>query len=242
MDEWTTKYINEWQADFKNEPNAEQALRFLNDVLPTLKGLPSSGSETVATIKSQPNLEDALVDFEAVLFEAAISLPLDSSDLAQVTRLLVQELPHPRNERFQHDIAFNTYERWNGPDQPGPEKDLDQCIQEWISLNIFVAHLTRVQAAPLEDFALRTLNRAFDSGSYPSDEVEYQVPAGAAWMRIWGKELYVWTSSAIEPGIDRAKWDWWKRGFETCWKSENLWPETKEAAEMAWHKMSILEQ
>lgn len=42
-------------------------------------------------IKSQPNLEDALADFEAVLFAAAISSPL-SCDFAQVTRLLVQEL------------------------------------------------------------------------------------------------------------------------------------------------------
>lgn len=31
-------------------------------------------------------------------------------------------------------------------------------------------------------------------------------------------------------------------GAETCWKSENLRPETKEAAEIAWHEMSILEQ
>ncbi|ODM22014.1 hypothetical protein SI65_02858 [Aspergillus cristatus] len=241
MDKWTRKYLEEWQVDFGTEPNSEQSLRFLSDVLSTLKELPSSGPETVATIKSQPNLEDALVDFEAVLFEAAISSPLDSSSLARVIRLLVQDLPPPVSEWFQREIAQNARERWNGPDQPSPEKDLDQCIQEWVSLNIFVAHLTRVQAAPLENFALRTLNRAFSQDSRPSNEVEYQVPAGAAWMRIRGKELYFWTSSGTEPGIDRNKWDWWKRGFETCWKSETLRPETKEATEMAWHEMSNLE-
>ncbi|OJJ83645.1 uncharacterized protein ASPGLDRAFT_127923 [Aspergillus glaucus CBS 516.65] len=218
MDEWTAKYLEEWQVDFGDELNAEQSLRFIQDVLSALKQLPSSGVETVApsviaTIKSQQDLEESLDYSQGVVFEAAISSPLDSSDLAQVTRLLVQELPHPRNEWFQRKFANNARERWNGPDQPGPEKDLDQCIQEWISLNIFVAHLTRVQAAPLEDFALRTLNRAFDPGSYLSNEVEYQVPAGAAWMRNWGKELYVWKFSAIKLGIDRARWNWWKRGF-----------------------------
>lgn len=57
-------------------------------------------------------------------------------------------------------------------------------------------------------------------------------------MNIWGKEPYVWTSSALNPGVDRAKWNWWKRGFETCWKSEELRPETREAAGAAWREMS----
>ena len=30
--------------------------------------------------------------------------------------------------------------------------------------------------------------------------------------------------------------------FETCWKPENLRPETKETAGAAWREMSILEQ
>lgn len=114
MDKWTRKYLEEWQVDFGTEPNSEQSLRFLSDVLSTLKELPSSGPETVATIKSQPNLEDALVDFEAVLFEAAISSPLDSSSLARVIRLLVQDLPPPVSEWFQREIAQNARERWNG--------------------------------------------------------------------------------------------------------------------------------
>lgn len=119
MDEWTAKYLEEWQVDFGDEPNAEQSPRFIQDVLSALKQLPSSGVETVApsviaTIKSQQDLEESLDYSQGVVFEAAVSSPLDSSDLAQVTRLLVQELPHPRNEWFQREFANNARERWNG--------------------------------------------------------------------------------------------------------------------------------
>lgn len=119
MDEWTAKYLEEWQVDFGDEPNAEQSPRFIQDVLSALKQLPSSGVETVApsviaTIKSQQDLEESLDYSQGVVFEAAVSSPLDPSDLAQVTRLLVQELPHPRNEWFQREFANNARERWNG--------------------------------------------------------------------------------------------------------------------------------
>lgn len=86
MDEWTMNYLQSWQADFGDEPDAQYFLRFLEDPLSELKGLahtksaetPDSSPETVAssiiaTIKSQNNPDVALEDFQAVLFEAAMS-------------------------------------------------------------------------------------------------------------------------------------------------------------------------
>ena len=130
MDEWNIIYLRSWQADFGDEPDAQPSLRFLEDVLLELKGLShtesakttDSSPETVAssiiaTIKSQKDPDAALEDFQAVLFGAAISSLLDPSDLAKVTRLLINCLPAPFNKKLEHQISSNARERWNGMSQ-----------------------------------------------------------------------------------------------------------------------------
>ncbi|KAE8395087.1 hypothetical protein BDV23DRAFT_179074 [Aspergillus alliaceus] len=237
MDKWTTDYLQSWQADFGNEPDAPHSLQFLEDLLSELKGLAhtqsaettDSSSETVAlsiieAIKSRKNPEGALIDFQAVLFEAAISSPLDPSDLTEVTRLLVNCLPSPFREELKYQTCVNIRERWNGPDKPSPGKEIDLCIEEWISLNTFVAYLTRAHAVSLEDYALRTFNRAFDSETYLEHERIYHVPAAAAWISILGTDIYLWSSqnagSNGSTGFTWPKWDKWKQGFEISSKSE----------------------
>ncbi|KAB8077420.1 hypothetical protein BDV29DRAFT_168383 [Aspergillus leporis] len=113
-------------------------------------------------------------------------------------------------------------ERWNGPDRPTAEKNADQCIREWVSLNVLVAHLTRVHAVFLNTYAVRTFHRAF--GSDPNeDKLDYQIPASAAWISNLGEQIYRWCRSAREVGEETQR------------------PQTKMAAEMAWLQMSKLE-
>lgn len=132
-----------------------------------------------------------------------------------------------------------------GPDKPSPGQEIDQYIEEWISLNTFVAHLTRVHAVSLEDYALRTLNRAFDSGAHLEDERIYHVPAAAAWISIMGEDIYLWSSQNVgsnrSTGFELSKWYEWKRSFETSSKSDEFPPQTRKRAEMALHKMRRLE-
>ncbi|OQE10600.1 hypothetical protein PENFLA_c087G03995 [Penicillium flavigenum] len=260
MDEWNISYLQSWQADFGDEPDAQHSLRFLKDILLELKGLShtesakttDSSPETVAssiiaTIKSQKNTDAALEDFQAVLFGAATSSLLDPSDLAKVTRLLINCLPAPFNKKLEHQISSNARERWNvGPEKPSPGKEIDQCIEEWISLNAFVAHLTRVHAVSLEDYGLRTLNRAFDAGAHLEDERIYYVPAAAAWVNILGGNIYLWSSQNAgdsgSTGFKWPKWDEWRRGFETSSKSDKFASKTRKRAEMALYKMNELDK
>ncbi|KAJ5481450.1 hypothetical protein N7475_000262 [Penicillium sp. IBT 31633x] len=257
MDAWTTKYLQSWADDFGDEPNFKQSLQFLDDVMSKLKELSDSKSTKTTTaspgavassiityIKSQQNPEVALEDLQAVIFEAVISSSLSTIDLAAVTRSLVDNLPGPLSKKFELQLASNTRERWNGPDKPSSSKGMDQCVEEWVSLNTFVAHLTRVHAAPLEDYALRTLNRAFGPGVDLNEKV-YHVPAAAAWMDILGEDIYLWSSQSSRDnrpsGFRLHKWHEWKRGFETYSNSDDLHPQAKGRAEMAFCKMKTLE-
>lgn len=277
MDAWTTKYLQSWADDFGNEPNAKQSLQFLDDVMSELKEISDSKSAKTTTtspgvvassiitcIMSQQNAEVGLEDLQAVIFEAAISSSLSASDLAGVTRSLVDNLPDPLSKKFEIQLASNTRERWNGmsekycikshqisltcisigPDKPSTRKGMDQCVKEWVSLNTFVAHLTRAHAAPLEGHALRTLNRAFGPGVDLNEKV-YHVPAAAAWMDILGEDIYLWSSQSFEDnhpsGFELHKWHEWKRGFETCLNTDDLHPQAKGGVEMALCKMKTLE-
>jgi hypothetical protein len=86
-----------------------------------------------------------------------------------------------------------------GPDRPTAEKNADQCIREWVSLNVLVAHLTRVHAVFLNTYAVRTFHRAF--GPDPNeDKLDYQIPASAAWISNLGEQIYRWCRSAREVG------------------------------------------
>ncbi|KAE8146505.1 hypothetical protein BDV25DRAFT_132877 [Aspergillus avenaceus] len=227
MDEWNARYLEQWKADFRDEPDSEKSFAFLKAVLRELKALETTANSSPQSIASslttiiidQQDPEESLLEFQAVLFEAAISSPLDSRNLADVTRSLVQGLPSSLAEKLQYNIASNARERWNGPDSPSPKKDMNRCIQEWVALNTFVAHLTQVRAVPLEDYALRAFNRAFHSDSTLDKEADYHIPAAGAWIRILGKEIYVWSTFAPADGLqdvpfNQDKWNQWKRGFE----------------------------
>lgn len=114
-------------------------------------------------------------------------------------------------------------------------------------MNTFVAHLARIDAAfaSLEHYGLWTLSWAFGPLSCPIEEVDYHVPAAAAWMCILGKRIYISSVSAAGDSgatFNQTKWDRCKRGFESwCEEANNLLPETTLAAKTAWHEMSNLE-
>lgn len=117
-------------------------------------------------------------------------------------------------------------------------------MKEWVSLNSFVAHLTRAHTMPLEDYALRTFNRAFGP-DIDLDEKPYHISAAAAWLDIMGQEIYKWSlqSSGEDPpsAFELQKWHEWKKGFEDCSNSDRVDPQTKHRAEIALCKMNTLE-
>lgn len=126
MDEWTTTYLQIWQSDFGNEPDAEPCFRFLETVLSELQRLSQEGptnadpihekvsNSIIASITSLPDPDPGLEYVQDVLFDAAISSPSEPSSLANVTRQLIDNLPAPSNEKLEKEIASNTRERWNG--------------------------------------------------------------------------------------------------------------------------------
>ncbi|KAK5805748.1 hypothetical protein VI817_000006 [Penicillium citrinum] len=257
MDAWSTKYLQNWAHDFKEEPNNKQTLKYLEKVMSELKNLSDSKSTNKTTtspsavalsilncIKSQQNPEIALEDLQALVFEAAIESPLSAMDLAEFMQSLLDNLSGPLGKKFKLQLASNTRERWNGPEKPSSSKGLDQCIEEWVSLNTFVAHLSRTYTVPLEDYALRTFNRAFGPG-VDLDEKVYHIPAAAAWMDIMGEDIYLWSSQNSgdngQSGFELDKWREWKRGFETCSNSDRLHPQAKGQAERAYSRMKALE-
>lgn len=121
---------------------------------------------------------------------------------------------------------------------------MHQCIEEWVSLNTFIAYLT--YTTPLQDYALRVFNRAFGS-DIDLDERGYHIPAAAAWIDILGEDIYLWSSHSsgdnhnYPSGFDMHEWHEWKRGFETCLNSDDLSLQAKGQAGMAFCKMKTLE-
>jgi hypothetical protein len=93
MDQWTTRYIEEWQADFgEDEPGAESSLRFVKDVLAALKELlpaekvPMTSHETIASsvatsVNLQPSPKDSLQYFEEIISEAATASALEPGEV-----------------------------------------------------------------------------------------------------------------------------------------------------------------
>ncbi|KAF5865495.1 hypothetical protein ETB97_003338 [Aspergillus alliaceus] len=200
MDKWIAKYLEEWQTDFGAEPDAESSFKFVKDALMAFKNLLPSGSSSItrleavaSLIATRVNKQDDPRDFlqylQGVIFEAAAISPLDPSDLTEVIRIFLQKLSTPDAEWFRYDFAKNTRERWNGPDTPGAEKNKEQCIQEWVSLNMLIAHLTRLHTISLETYALRTFYRTFDTEA-SENQLDYNVPASGAWIDILGKEIF----------------------------------------------------
>ena len=127
MDAWTAKYLQSWVDDFGTEPDTKQSLQFLDEVTSELKGLPESKSTSTSTtspaavasaiikiLESKQNPEGALEDLLAVIFEAALSSPLSSTDLAEIIHSLVDNLPGPLSRKLELQLASNTRERWNG--------------------------------------------------------------------------------------------------------------------------------
>lgn len=131
-----------------------------------------------------------------------------------------------------------------GPEKPTSSKGIDRCVKEWVSLNSFVAHLTRAHAVPLEDYALQTFSRAFGLES-DLDENIYHIPAAAAWLNIMGQEIYMWSlqnpGEHSPSGFELQKWHEWKHGFEACSNSNRFHPQIRNLAEMAINKMKTLE-
>lgn len=126
MDDWAKNYLRTWQSDFADEPDAELYFRFLENVLSDLQRLPQEGptnadaiydkvsNSIIAAITSLPHPDLELEYVQDVLFDAAISSPAGTSALANVTRLLIDNLPTPSKEKLEKGIASNTRERWNG--------------------------------------------------------------------------------------------------------------------------------
>lgn len=98
--------------------------------------------------------------------------------------------------------------------------------------------------APLEDYALRTFNRAFGP-EVDLDEEIYHIPAAAVSMDIMGEDICLWSSRNFgdngRSGFELHKWREWKRGFETCSNSDRLHPQAQGQAERAYSKMKTLE-
>lgn len=76
--------------------------------------------------------------------------------------------------------------------------------------------------------------------------LDFHIPATAAWIRILGKDFRHWSvgeaSDDARKYFDGEKWDQWRRGFEGCWKPEDLHSELKSVAETAWRTMCDLER
>lgn len=132
---------------------------------------------------------------------------------------------------------------------PSDQVEKSQSIKEWVCLNAFVAHLTRLNACPLEGYALRTLNQTFNSpGRAPSpDELDYHLPAAATWMDVLGKEIYIWSFTDVSVRsertlFDRIKWISWKEGFASYSKSKSIQDAARLAAASAERRMSQLEE
>lgn len=99
MDQWAAKYLEDWRADFGDEPDAEQCLRFQWAVLEALKTLSSESSShqqvassiTTAAEAQKDHLEGRSLQqcLQAILFEAATTSPLDPNDLANVILLFM---------------------------------------------------------------------------------------------------------------------------------------------------------
>ncbi|RAL11502.1 uncharacterized protein BO97DRAFT_454024 [Aspergillus homomorphus CBS 101889] len=253
MDAWATGYLRTWQSDFADEPDAEIAFHFIESVLYELRRLSQEGpanreaihetvsNSIIAAMTSLPDPEIGVEDIQGVLFEAAISSPSDPFSLANITRQLIDNLPAPWNEELEKGIAFNTRERWNGPDKPAAGTGTTKYIGKWVSLNSFAAHLTALNAS-LGHYGVWTLNRAFspNTGGYREDERLYHVPAAAAWIDILGGEIYRWSVQGDIPG---EKWEQWKRGFEAVSQSSEAFePGAREKAQIAFNRMREMEK
>ena len=93
-----------------------------------------------------------------------------------------------------------------------------------------------------------TLGLAFGGNETPDpvDMLDFHVPAAAAWIHILGKEIYQWSVGEVSDYerkyFDPKTWDVWKKGFERCWKSEEMNPQLKSVAEKVWRAICDLEK
>ena len=274
MDKWATQYLNDWKTDFRNEPDIESSLRFLDGVLASLKEIErintnTSSHDTIASaishlvFHSDRKPEALLKDLQALLFEAAVNSPLDAGDVAKVTASFIQGLPSYPAGLLEDELCLNTRVRWSGmhhtphtlkstqkkalltvpagPDKPDKKSSKGKYIQEWLSFNTFIAHLTNLNAAPLEDYGLLALERVVPPVN--PRKVDYYIRAAEAWLRIWGKVIYVCSASeARDPDVfNRVKWDRWKECFERFWASgDGVDATTRLVAKTAWYIMCDL--
>ena len=129
MDQWAAQYLDDWKTDFKNEPDIEASLRFLDGVLTSLKELidinaslknSTSAHETIAAtithlvFHSNKQPEALLKDLQALIFEAAVNSPLDAGDIAKVTASFIQSLPPHLAGLLEDELCLNTRVRWRG--------------------------------------------------------------------------------------------------------------------------------
>lgn len=227
----------------------------------------TSTHETIAStishlvFHSDKKPEASLKDLQALLFEAAVNSPLDAGDVAKVTALFIQGLPPYLAGLLEDELCLNTRVRWSGmcqtphkqktllthfhsvgPDMPDEAKSKGQYIQEWLSFNIFIAHLTNLNAAPLEEYGLLALERVVPPVN--PRKIDYYIRAAEGWLRVWGKVIYVCSASEKrDPDVfNQVKWDRWKDCFEGFWTSgEGVDATTRLVAKTAWFIMCDLE-
>ncbi|ODM21283.1 hypothetical protein SI65_04336 [Aspergillus cristatus] len=239
MDRWYEHCLSEWL----DMPVPEKSLQFIKDVLTEVNSFHERDEITTETValsisakinpQPEPTARDFLLRYHGILFDAAASQPpLDPSDLADITCLVAKELPSQLAPRFQDELTWGAREDWDdlNADHEDDTRDRQQRIQDWIPFNELCAHLARTHTAP------------------DMEKLGSMILSTAAWIRILGKEFRRWSVGEALDHFDdnarkyfsREKWDKWRKGFEGCWKSENLHPELKSVAETAWRTMCDL--
>lgn len=141
---------------------------------------------------------------------------------------------------------------------PAAEDEL-RCIQRWSRLNEFVAHLALSQVCG--DIAylmpMFVLDPTFLSGPNNKDimtkrELNYFVPAAAAWIEILGKDVYAWSVAAGSRNVTEQdtdalslftseKWRMWKEGFRLYGMDAQLSDGAQRKANDAWREMCRIE-
>lgn len=125
MDQWCRDYLREWQ----DLQAPEESLQFIRHVLTELKNVSEKDEDEITTINavassiaakvnSQPEhtAKDFLQRYNGIVFSAATSshLPLNPSDLADITCLLAKEVPPQLAQRFRVEFTWYAWEDWEG--------------------------------------------------------------------------------------------------------------------------------
>lgn len=124
-------------------------------------------------------------------------------------------------------------------------KQRTSLIKNWVCLNHFAAYLAKHELLPFEEFASQILDFAFGHtlpGDW-SEELEYHIPAAAAWFSIMGREIrsLVVTRDDDDRDFSMPKWAHWKETFGSIQYWSDMPLELTNTAEEAWYDMDALE-